>query len=579
MRFYGFEAKHLRTLAAGLLAPLLLFGSGCKSRNESRGDVALNWVPRPGNAIQAVPLDQVKHAIDVRLAASPPASVSADRWHHVHTVYRTFAGSPLWLRENGTDPQRAPALIDALTDATNDALDFDDIPLADLQRALAALKQTKQPTAEQLADADVLLTSAYVTLGEDLLTGQLDPRKMSQAWHINPQEEHVDSALVRSLRNDSLAASIAAMRPQDPGYEGLRKALATYRGIVSRGGWPTVPAGRALKPGQTDSPQRLQALRARLAAEGLIAGDSSATATAAAAGGSRAVYDRQLAGALAEFQARHAIGVDSVLGSETVDALNKPADYRLGQIAANLERYRWMPRSFGSRYIIVNVPAFRLEAYDSGQKALDMKVIVGAEYEGRRTPVFSDYMQYVVFRPYWLVTDSIAAKEIWPKVDADPGYLDRNNYQVYDDHGTRRIRQLPGPKNSLGLVKFMFPNDFNIYLHDTPEDQLFEKDVRAFSHGCIRLEKPAQLASWVLGWPMDRVQRQMQDGPDNRQVDLPHNIPVYIVYFTAYMRDGQLYFGNDLYERDDAMVQAVSAGASPSAATLQSLQSLKQLAS
>jgi L,D-transpeptidase YcbB len=266
-----------------------------------------------------------------------------------------------------------------------------------------------------------------------------------------------------------------------------------------------------------------------------------------------------------------------MLGKETIDALNVPASYRLAQIAANLERYRWMPRALGQRYIIVNVPQFHLEAFDSGQKALEMKVIVGQEYEDKATPVFSDSMEFVIFRPYWNVTDEIAAKEIWPKEQSSPGYLAAQNMEVYNDHGKRRIRQLPGPKNSLGLVKFMFPNDFNIYLHDTPFGELFKKDVRAFSHGCIRLEKPAELAQWALGWPADKVQEAMQKGANNRQVTLPKKIPVYIVYFTTYARDGKLYFGNDLYDRDSKLIELVADVATISPETAQALAALREL--
>jgi murein L,D-transpeptidase YcbB/YkuD len=206
-----------------------------------------------------------------------------------------------------------------------------------------------------------------------------------------------------------------------------------------------------------------------------------------------------------------------------------------------------------------------------------MKVIVGEEYEGRTTPAFSDRMEHVVFRPYWNVTPTIQAKELEPKIAADPGYMARNNYEWWNDGGTRRIRQKPGGKNSLGLVKFMFPNGYNIYLHDTPARGLFEKDVRAFSHGCIRLEQPAQLAQWVLGWDGDRVREAMENGRDNRTVVLPEKIPVYIAYFTAYGKDGQLHFGNDLYSRDEDLVQAMASGAFPSTQALQQLEALRRL--
>ncbi|MEP6905425.1 MAG: L,D-transpeptidase family protein, partial [Gemmatimonadales bacterium] len=254
------------------------------------------------------------------------------------------------------------------------------------------------------------------------------------------------------------------------------------------------------------------------------------------------------------------------------------ATFRLGQIAANLERFRWLPRSFGSRYVYVNVPAFRLEAYDAGAKTLDMKVIVGQDYEDKATPVFADSMEYVVFRPFWNVTPDIAAKEIFPKLASNPGYLEANDMETYSEGGATRVRQKPGPKNSLGLVKFIFPNDFNIYFHDTPNSELFNKDVRAFSHGCIRLEHPDQLAVYALGWQQDKVVETMQSPPDNRQVKLPRKIPVYIVYGTTYIRDGQLYFGNDLYDRDAALVKAVAAGAMPSPQLVQAVEALRRIA-
>ncbi len=175
------------------------------------------------------------------------------------------------------------------------------------------------------------------------------------------------------------------------------------------------------------------------------------------------------------------------------------------------------------------------------------------------------------------MTPDIAAKEIFPLEQAHPGYLADNDMEVYDDHGRQAVRQRPGPKNALGYVKFMFPNDYNIYLHDTPNHELFNKDVRAFSHGCIRLEKPAELASWVLGWPQDRVEAAMH-GQDNHEVDLPRKVPVYIVYFTAYAHDGALHFGNDLYDRDSRLVQQIASAAQTTAGTLQAQQALRTMA-
>jgi L,D-transpeptidase YcbB len=191
-----------------------------------------------------------------------------------------------------------------------------------------------------------------------------------------------------------------------------------------------------------------------------------------------------------------------------------------------------------------------------------MKVVVGDEFEGKTTPVFSDSMETVAFRPYWNITPNIQRKEIAPKVARDAGYLARNDMEYYKDGGVTRIRQTPGVGNSLGLVKFLFPNTHNIYLHDTPAKALFAQADRAASHGCIRLERPAELAQWVLDWPAEKVEAAMQSGRDNQGVRLSQKIPVYIVYFTAYVRDGELYFGKDIYGRDEKLEEAVSTTAS-----------------
>jgi murein L,D-transpeptidase YcbB/YkuD len=557
-------------------------------QQEVEGEIGRDgWSPASLTEVKGIPVANLRSAIQQRLGAKKPSAVGDEAWEHTKRLYTRFQQSPIWLEKGGLDKDRAEALTNALLNATSDGLRIDDYPLSDLARTVTAVRETKQPTAEQFADADVLLTAAYASLGEDLLVGQIDPKTVGQSWHIDARDENVDSALVRTLVKRPLDKAINAMRPNDEEYHALQKELARFRGLVSKGGWKPIAAGKALKRGQSDSPERIAALRARLEAEGIeVPAATSSPAPASDGGASKsgsriasgAVYDDGLAAAVAQFQARHGINVDSALGKETVDALNVPAEYRLGQIAANLERHRWLPRSLGTRYIYVNVPAFQLKAFDKGEPVLEMKVIVGQEYEDKATPVFSDSMETVVFRPYWNVTPDIQAKEIEPKLASDPGYLAANDMEYWNEGGTRRIRQRPGPKNSLGFVKFLFPNDFNIYLHDTPNHELFDKDVRAFSHGCIRVEKPAELAQWVLGWDASKVDQAMREGPDNRSVKLPKKIPVYITYGTAYLRDGQLYFGNDLYHRDDELVKAIALGALVSPRGVAAVEELKKIA-
>jgi L,D-transpeptidase YcbB len=564
----------IRILAAFSLAALVAVGCKAGKTAQAKTENPQTWAPEKLSSVNGVPATEIEAKMKDKLNGPKPPKVDDDQWGHTKRLYQLYGQNPLWLSPDGLHKTRTKALTDAILAANVDGMRMDDYPIGRLAQAIATLKQTKTPTADQLADADVLLTASYVSLGEDLMTGQIDPRTVQQAWHVNPEEENVDSALVRNLRYEHLDKALATMRPTDDDYAGLSKELQRWRQIVAKGGWQPVPAVSGnIKPGEKASPALLTALRARLAAEGITAAGDSAQPTATA---TSATYDHSLAGAVATFQTRHSINVDSALGKETIDALNVPASYRLGQIAANMERYRWLPRSFGSRYIFVNVPAFRLEAYDSGQKALEMKVIVGQEYEDKATPVFADSMETVVFRPYWNVPPTIAAKEIFPKGEA---YMAANNMEVFNDGGQRGVRQRPGPKNALGYVKFLFPNDFNIYLHDTPNHELFNKDVRAFSHGCIRLEKPAELAQWVLGWPADKVEQSMRDGPDNRAIKLPRKIPVYITYFTTFINNGQLYFGNDLYNRDDKLVPLVMPGAMPSKEVVDAVQALRRIAS
>ncbi len=542
------------------------------SAATAKGDAP--WAPAQLTVVKGVPAADVQAALETALAGNRPDKIDEEQWAHAKNVYKAYGTKPLWLSADGLHQDRAFALANSILMVEQDGMRMDAYPVGALARTMAVIQQTAAPSAQQLAEADVILTASFAALGEDYLTGQIDPKSVAQSWHIDPQEENVDSALVRSLRNAALEKSLAAMRPQGDDYASLQKELDKYQRITLNGGWQAVPrVEKAAKPGEPMNAAVVAGLRARLAVEGMVAAE---TATPAAQTRS-AVYDRSLAGAVAQFQSRHGITVDSMIGQETFDALNKPAAYRAAQIAANLERMRWLPRTLGQRYIAVNVSAFRLEAYDNGEKALEMRVIVGEDYEDKATPVFSDSMETVVFRPYWNVTDDIAAKEVFPKIAADPAYLSANNYEIYQEGGKRRVRQKPGEENSLGLVKFLFPNDFNIYLHDTPNRELFAKDVRAFSHGCIRVEKPNELAEWALGWDAGRVDQAMK-GSDNQTFKVSKKIPVFITYGTAYMRDGQLFFGNDLYSRDAKMVEQLFRAAIPAPETVQAVQALRRIA-
>ena len=546
--------------SVGLMAMAL--ASGCKASGKH-----VRYSPGQVAKVLNVDTATLKPAIAVRIEGNDrPAWVTPERWTRVRGLYKAYGNAPLWLEEGGVK-DRASALLTALREAPDHGLDTAAYPLAAIERVVDAKRLTDTASAATLGEADVLLTSAYVAYAADMLIGQVDPKTISQAWHIPAGGRELDTAIVRGIEATDMKPALDSMAPQNPDYQALKAAYARYRKIAATGGWQTVSGATppaALKSrleselaGDSSSTPGQHAVDSTAVPTGVV--DSSAQAKtvpgkrSSSRGPGTVVADGAGAGArieLTRFQERHGLDKTGKLDKATLVALNVSAGERAKQIAANLERHRWLPRALGTRYVFVNVPAFRLDAYDSGQKQLTMKVVVGQEYEGKVTPVFSDTMESVVFRPYWNITPDIQSKEIGPKASADPGYLARNEMEYYKDGGATRIRQRPGGKNSLGLVKFLFPNSFNIYLHDTPAKELFNKTDRAASHGCIRLEKPAELAQWVLGWEAERVQQAMNSGADNNAVRVPQKLPVYIVYFTAYIRDGQLFFGDDVYNRD-----------------------------
>lgn len=460
----------------------------------------------------------VRNAIAARLDSSrAPSWITKEEWKRVQRLYTTWDNAPIWLEPDGLR-DRAGALLRALEEAPSHGLTTNAYPIDSIRAVVGRDDDiNKEATPDKLADVDVLLTAAFIGYAQDMLLGQVDPKGINQAWHISGRRNEVDSALVRTLQSPDMDEGLRMMAPSEEEYAQLRQKYVEYQKLAATP-WPALSA----QSSKTE-------IARRLSMEGHDADSTN------------------LSGSLKLYQERHGLEPTGKLNPVTLRALNVPASERVEQIRINLERYRWLPRALGDRYIYVNVPSFRLQAWRGGQKELDMRVVVGAEYDGRSTPVFADSMEFVVFRPYWNVTPTIQAKEF-----AHYGGNLPAGYEFWNDGGTQRIRQRPGEKNSLGLVKFMFPNSFNIYLHDTPAKSLFQRADRAASHGCIRVQNPERLAEWVLGWDGGRVQDAMR-GSDNRHVKLPAKIPVYIVYFTAYMRDGQLYFSDDVYGRDDSI--------------------------
>src|SRR5918997_986526 len=409
-------------LLYGIFALVLAFSVGC--------DRDRKYSPQSVARVLKVDSATVRSAIVARIGSEDrPAWVTPSRWQQVRGAYQRFANSPLWLEEGGLQ-DRATALLQAIHQAPEHALDTSAYPVSEIEAVVNGKRLTDTASAATIADADVLLTSAYVAYAADMMFGQVDPKTVSQAWHIAPTKAELDTAIIRGIELADMQSSLARMVPQGPEYEALKAAYARYRRVAAAGGWPLIEQKR-------DS-STLAALHSRLAAEFEFDPSEAARAVDSTVDAgffdnrhmNRPARDDHIGELVAEVQRRHGLDPTGRLNDATVAALNVSAADRAKQVATNLERHRWLPSQLGTRYIYVNVPAFVLTAYDSGgEKALEMKVVVGEEYEGRVTPVFSDSMETVVFRPYWNITPQIQREEIAPKVAQDPGYLARNNME------------------------------------------------------------------------------------------------------------------------------------------------------
>ena len=492
-----------------------------------------------------------------------PSYARGASWRLIRQIYGDHDERPLWSR-TGRPLGRARELVTSICRAGREGLRPSEYDLEGLRDAVKALKQKERPGPRDIAALDIRLTAMMLALGKDLLAGRLDPRTVDDGWYLRARRSSVDSTLRTAFQQKGFPDMLESLRPQQQEYRAMVEALDDYREILREGGWPTVPAGKALRRG--DRGEVVAALRKRLR----MTGDLDAPADA------EPVYDDGVAAGVARFQARHGLEPDSgIVDRGTRSALNVPVETRIRQLELNLDRYRWLPAEFEKRYLIVNIPDFHLRAYDDGREVFDQRVIVGDEYRSA-TPVFADSMTYLVFRPEWNVPSSILVNEMLPKLREDIYDLASRGFEVVDTQGDSvvrdpssidwddvdsadppyRVRQRSGENNSLGLVKFMFPNRFNIYLHDTPSRKLFDRPVRTLSHGCVRVEDPVRLADFVLdgqeGWDEGKIREAMEDSEAKRgrTVSLEQPVPVYLLYLTAFVRDGELQFRNDPYGKD-----------------------------
>jgi L,D-transpeptidase YcbB len=404
---------------------------------------------------------------------------------------------------------------------------------------------SKTMVVRSLADLDVLLTEGFNRMAHDLVAGMMDPEAAGLDYRITKDRAPADAILSRVLTGEAPADIVAKLRPAIPHYDRMRTALLAYHEAEARGDWPQVRTDSTLKEGGRG--EAVAQLRQRLA-EGVNTEEAALARTGAA---DASLFDADLAQAVALFQDRHAIAPDGAVGEATARALNYTIADRSAELWLNLDRWRWLPDHLGDRYVIVNIAGFELEVVEQGRIIESMNVVVGQLTN--QTPIFSDSIQYVVVNPYWNVPDGIMARTIQPAMDRDPMYLAKNDMEIVNG----RVRQRPGPQNSLGRYKFIFPNDFDVYLHDTPDGHLFARTERAFSSGCVRIERPRDFARMLLRLQSDRDPDSLDAifaTGEEQWIKLDRPLPVYLLYFTAWAQeDGTVRFHRDVYQRSEAM--------------------------
>lgn len=419
----------------------------------------------------------------------------------------------------------------------------------------------------QSTDAEILFTDAFLLYASHFLNGKLNPEEVEGEWQAVRREGNAKSFLKKCLASGNIEVHFKELEPENVSYHGLLKALKKYREIQNNGGWDLLEAGETLKPQMAGA--RVTALKHRLSIEGyfLMEGDPND------------VYTQDLSEAVREFQKHHGLEVDGNVGKQTLASLNIPVSSKIAQIRANMERLRWISQDMGAHYVFVNIADFTMKVYRGDTLSYQQNVVVGKPF--RKTPVFSDLMTYFVLNPYWTVPPTILFNDVLPEVKKDINYLKVKNMKVLKgsevvdpqsidwsklsrSNFPYTIRQDPGPTNALGAVKFMFPNKYNIYIHDTPSKELFNRPDRAFSSGCIRLNKPMGFVDYLItdipDWNSEKVDNTLKTGKD-KTVMLKRPINVHILYLTAWADDSGVQFRNDVYQRDAAVIEALAESA------------------
>jgi murein L,D-transpeptidase YcbB/YkuD len=481
-----------------------------------------------------------------------------------HASYASLVCRPLRVTPRGPTAQ-GRTFLEQLCQADQEGIRPSGYALDSLAQELQELYQSPAQDVEtvkqDVARLDVALSEAFVRYVDDLLHGSVRPDEVGGKWEIEPDEVDL-LAVMNSAVSDGVEGTLDTLVTQNYRYAPLRQALDRYQTIADEGGWPSVGGDGPLQSG--DSGPEVGRLRERLAATGDLSGEQADEST----------YTAAVVEAVQRFEERHGLPVNGEVTAEDREALNVTAKERARRLALNLERYRWMPDDLGREHVFVNLMDFRLETYRNGSRVLSMPIVVGEQ--GWETVAFADTLEYAMFGPAWNVPSSIATEDLFSQLKGNPSLLEERGYQILTsrgdsvgvdslskealESGEMRIRQEPGPQNPLGRVKYMFPNEHAIYLHDTPADQVFDQRVRTSSHGCIRVGEPVEFGAFLFDEDQlsgEEIQSLMQTA-DEQRVDLRDPMPVYIVYLTAWVTpEGTVHFRQDRYGYDASLQDAL----------------------
>ena len=550
--------------SACLLVACLTFAAGCAAGRDEA---------------QSHPASQTRSILEKRTGAAAtagPIFCQRDRIcgsDILPLFYRGRGLRPAWIADD-LDLADAASLLLALRRVEEDGLSPENYHLAALQALMSEVsRKTAKGVAavpgETLADLEMLLTDAFLLCGSQLVYGQVNPETIQSEWFIKGRYEDLVAVLEKGLKTKDVAAALDSLKPAHSTYRNLKAALKKVQAEVDNGGRPDFVQGPKLKAG--DGGPRVGVLRNYLKASGDLAASGSDSAD---------IFDLELEEAVKAFQRRHGLEVDGVVGTITTAAMAVSLEYRLRQVRANLERWRWITSNLGDRYILINIADFSVHLIEGESELMSLLAVVGTSY--RRTPDFSGRMTHLEVNPNWNIPPRLAREDILPKVKKNPGYLQEKGIHVFEDWDADapeidsdsidwshvetkslayKFQQKPGPLNALGQIKFVFPNKFDVYLHDTPAKELFKKPVRDFSSGCIRIERPIELAVYLLKddpeWDETRLREAIQTG-ETRIIPLKHPINVHVLYWTAWMDgEGRVHFRQDIYRRDAALYAAL----------------------